>query len=233
MNDVSKYIYGALVLFVMVLAFWFSIIWVSACGFTFTCNKAPRIVVRTPIPTLIPRVGTLQSNVGLPTAASTQGAATFDRCQVVATDLIGAWVTAGHPNEDAFPFTDIHGESCEGTFAADIHPLLTENSVWAQGSIGCVSCHNADLTERSAGLDLSSYDAMLMGSQRADANAEGTDIFGDGDWQTSILHDVLVNQSLVPEGHQADTPDTPVLVYAGHRVADVEAEGTVTVTPTP
>jgi hypothetical protein len=114
----------------------------------------------------------------------------------------------------------VNGQDCEATFA-DIQPLLTDNSVWFAGSLGCTSCHNADLTDRSGGLDLSSYEAV---SQRAD-------LFGDGTWEGSLLHDILVDQGLTTQGHSPDVePRIPVL-YVGQVVTDAEAE--VTATPTP
>lgn len=54
MSDVRKVIYGTIIGFFMMLAFWLSIIYISACGFTFTCHRAAPLVNRTPIPTLIP-----------------------------------------------------------------------------------------------------------------------------------------------------------------------------------
>jgi mono/diheme cytochrome c family protein len=54
MNDVRKMIYGTLTLFLLVLAFWLSVVYISACGLTFTCRQAAAKVDRTPIPTLIP-----------------------------------------------------------------------------------------------------------------------------------------------------------------------------------
>lgn len=211
MNDVRQMIYGSLVLFFLVLVFWFSIIYVSSCGFTLSCNQADQIVVRTPVPTLIPRANTNPQPSGEVTI--------FDECQVSATDLIGAWVAAGYSEADVFPFSDVNGQPCEGTFAEDVQPLFVENSIWYEGSLGCVSCHNADQPDRNAGLDLSSYSAMTS----------GTDLFGGDDWETSLLHDVLVNRQLVPEGHSAESPGEPVFVYAGHAVSDVD----VTPTPTP
>lgn len=219
MNDVRKMIYGSLILFFITLAFWFSVIYISSCGFTLTCHQAAHIVVRTPVPTLMP-VADVKAQPG----RSMEG---FDKCLVGATDLIGAWVSAGHPETEAFPFSDVNSQPCEGTFAEDVKPLFVENSIWYQGSIGCISCHNSNFTERSAGLDLTTYDAMLMGSRRADANAQGNDIFGGDSWENSLLHDILVNQKLVPEGHSADSPGTPVFVYAGHATSAAE------VTPTP
>ena len=209
MNDVRQMIYGSLVLFFLVLAFWFSIIYVSSCGFTLSCNQADQIVIRTPVPTLIPRAHTDAQPGGEVT--------TFDQCQVVATDLIGAWVTAGHPETEVFPFSDVNGQPCEGTFAEDVQPLFVENSIWYEGSLGCVSCHNPDQPDRNAGLDLTSYEALTSGNG----------LFGGDNWETSLLHDVLVSRQLVPEGHSAESPGEPVFVYAGHAVSEAE------VTPTP
>ena len=211
MNDVRQMIYGSLVLFFLVLAFWFSVIYVSACGFTLTCNQADPLVIRTPVPTLIPRAE-VNPEPGV-------GVTEFDQCRVAATDLIGAWVSAGHPETEVFPFTDANGQPCEGTFAEDIQPLFVENSVWFPGSIGCVSCHNPEQPDRNAGLDLTSYETM----------SSGTDVFGGDNWENSLLHDFLVNRKLVPEGHSPDRPGDAVFVYAGHAVSDAE----VTPTPTP
>lgn len=222
MNDVRKMIYGTMIAFLLFLVFWFSIVYISACGFTLTCNQAEHIIVRTPIPTLIPapRAGS-QAGEGMPE---------FNKCQVAATDLIGAWVSGGSSETEIFPFSDVNGQPCEGMFAEDIQPLFRENSLWYAGSIGCVSCHNSDLSDRSAGLDLTSYEAILLGARRvADSTSAGTDILDGGAWETSILHEVLMNQKLVPEGHAKEAPGDPIFVFAGHSVS----EAAVTVTPTP
>jgi hypothetical protein len=211
MNDVRGMIYATLIGFFMVLVFWFGVIYLSSCGFTLTCNQADQIVVRTPIPTLIP-----------PSSANPQGGENvpeFNKCQVAATELIGAWVSAEHPETEVFPFTDVNGQPCEGTYTEDIQSLFVENSLWYPGAIGCVSCHNADQTDRNAGLDLTSYEAI----------SAGTNIFGGGDWETSILHEVLVNQKLVPEGHAKEEPGELIFVFAGHSIGEAE----VTPTPTP
>ena len=60
-------------------------------------------------------------------------------------------------------------------------------------------------------------------------------LFGDGSWEGSLLHEVLVNQGLTAEGHSPDVePRNPVL-YVGQVIGDGETEGTATpeVTPTP
>jgi len=194
-----------------------------------TCIQAAPLVERTPIPTLIPVKQAQQ-----PAATAVE----FNQqCKVAATDLIGAWISAGHPEKEPFPFTDLNGQSCEGTFA-DIQPLFVENSVWFPGSLGCTSCHNADLTDRSKGLDLSSYQAISLGTRRvAGSSSPGTDIFGGGDLQKSLLYQVLTKQGLTvltkngqaTQGHSPDAPPNQAIIYAGQLVA----EGNVTATPTP
>jgi hypothetical protein len=202
MNDVRKMIYGTIIGFFMVLGLWFSIIYVSSCGFTFTCHRGDLKVERTPVPTLIP---VLHSESNMMDVVS----ADFDKCYVAASDLIGAWVSADAPETEPFPFTDSNGKSCSGTFA-DIQPLFVENSTWQPDSLGCVSCHNADLTERSAGLDLSSYDAI-----------SGSDVLGTS-WETSRLHEVL-SMGSSPDGHSGDpvSAGNP-LIFAGTQDGDGE-----------
>ena len=205
-DDVRRVIYGTLIGFLSVVTAWVGFIYINACGFTFTCNRADPLVVRTPIPTLIPvEHGVSQAGP----------AAEFTRCEISATDLVGAWVSAGSSSSEVFPFMDLNGQTCEGSYAADIEPLFRENNLWSSRAIGCVSCHNADLTARSGGLDMTSVDAMLKGAGRADANATGTDIFGGGNWEGSLLYNILVNQGLVPAGHSADSPPNDVILYAG------------------
>ncbi len=220
-DDVRKLIYRTIAVFLLFLVFWIGFIYVSACGFTLTCVQAAPLVVRTPIPTLIP----VKQSETQPEAA----AAEFNKCKVTATNLIAAWVTAGHTETEPFPFTDLNGQNCEGTFA-DIQPLFVENSLWFPGSLGCTSCHNADLTDRSAGLDLSSYQAISLGTRRVQgATSPGTDIFGNGNWEKSLLYDILVNQGLTTQGHSPDAEPAQPVLYAGQVIREAE----VTPTPTP
>jgi hypothetical protein len=217
-DDVRKVIFGTVAGFLAVVVGWVGFIYLNACGFTFSCNRADLLVVRTPIPTLSP---VEHGSAQMPAAASE-----FDQCLVAANDLVGAWVSAGVPESEAFPFNALNGQVCEGTFSEDIQPLFVENSLWENRMIGCVSCHNSDLSERSGGLDLTSYDAMLLGAGRADANATGSDVFGSGNWESSSLHNVLVNQGFVATGHSPDSPPNTLVVYAG-------SVGEPTATPTP
>jgi hypothetical protein len=225
-DDTRGLIYGTIVFFLVGLVVWLGFIFVSACGFTLNCIQGAPLVVRTPIPTL----SALKHTQGQmePGAEPVD----FNKCQVGATDLLGAWVAAGHTETEAFPFTDVNGQNCEGTYE-DIQPLLRENSVWYPGSLGCTSCHNADLTDRSGGLDLSTYEAISLGSRRvAGSTSPGNDIFGDGNWEDSLLHEVLVNQGLTTLGHAPDVEPRNPILYAG-QVTSGDAEGEVTVTPTP
>ena len=226
MNDVQKVIYGTIIGFLVVVLSWLGLIYISSCGFTLNCNRADPLVVRTPVPTLIPI--SHQENQG-----GEMEPAEFNACFTSATDLIGAWVDAGSSDTEAFPFTDANGVPCEGTFADDVQHLFIENSLWYPGALGCTSCHNAELTEESGGLDLSSYQGIMAGSNRSYEGSTGTDILGEGTWQASILHDVLLEQGLTTAGHPPDVdPVPPVLLYAGQRVQET-AEGTPTATATP
>jgi len=99
MNDVRKVIYGTIIGFFLMLGLWFSIIYVSSCGFTFTCIRGDLPVERTPIPTLIPATLPVR-NVSM--------SGTVSKCQVAAVNLIGAWVSAGYPETSLFTFTDVN-----------------------------------------------------------------------------------------------------------------------------
>lgn len=206
MNDVRNVIYGTIIGFFLMLVFWFSIIYVSSCGFTFTCHRADFAVERTPIPTLIPASHSDAGDMEM-------GAMEDDKCLVNAMDLVGAWVSAGASESEVFTFTDVNDHTCEGSFA-DIQPLLVDNSVWQPGSLGCVSCHNAELSARSAELDLSSYDAITSSG-----------VLGSN-WETSSLYEYL-SMGLTPDGHSADTSAGNPLILVGAQT-EVESEATST-----
>src|SRR5262245_62010983 len=121
-DDTRRLIYGTIVAFLLFILAWLGFVYVSACSFTLTCIQANQIVERTSVPTLIP------VKFSQPQPAAT-AVALDKQCQVHAVDLIGAWISAGHPETDAFPFTDLNGQSCQGTFA-DVKPLFVENSMW-------------------------------------------------------------------------------------------------------
>lgn len=222
MNDVRQWIFGAIIGLLACIGLMLSIVYVSACGFTVTCVQASPLIIRTPVPTLIPAEHT--ADLG-----SSDNGSEFSGCLVSAQDLVGAWVAAGSPETEAFPFTDVSGDTCEGTYANDVQHLFVDNNIWYAGQLGCTSCHNAQLGERSAGLDLSSFAGITSGSNRSYEGARGTDILGDGDWESSALHDIFLVHGFVPEGHSADGPPlAPVLVYAGQQSEELAVTPTAT-----
>jgi len=235
MNDVRKVIYGTIIGFFLMLGLWFSIVYVSSCGFTFTCNRGEPPVDVTPIPTLIPATMPVQS---------TGGDTAFNKCQVAAADLIGAWVSADYPEMDKFTFTDVNGQDCEAVFRKDIQPLFTESNIWYPGSLSCSSCHYPDLATAQFNMDLSSYAGILAGSQRKNGEPQGKDILGGGDWENSVLRQMLVaengqstvNRLLMPQGRTdtAGVPDNGPLIFAGRVILDETAAVTeATTTPAP
>lgn len=230
MNDVRKTIYGTIIGFFLMLGFWFSIVYVSACGFTFTCNRGQPLVERTPIPTLIP--ATMPVQVG-------GGGASFNKCQIAAVDLIGAWVNAGVPETEKFGFTDVNGQTCEAVFSRDVQPLFTESNVWYPGSLSCTSCHHSNLAAALQNMDLSSYAGILAGSGRANGEPKGKDILGGGVWEQSLLYQMLhaengvstINRPLMPLGRSSDVPDNGPLIFAGRVVTEDTANTSSTPSP--
>lgn len=204
-DDVRKYIYTTLTIFVFGLIIWIGFLFLNACGFTLTCKQAAASVERTPIPTLLPAT--------LPAMETGNGkVVTSDQCRVAAMDLIGAWVDAGASETEAFQFTDMNGQNCESVFG-EVKPLFVEANFWVPGSLACVSCHSVDVTISPAQLDLSSYAGIIAGSRRADAESKGTDILGAGKWQGSLLYEFLsTNKADVP-GHTETVSD--LVISAG------------------
>jgi len=234
MNDVRKMIYGTIIGFFLMLGFWFSIIYISSCGFTFTCNRGDPLVDRTPIPTLIPAT--------LPVQSMGADAGAFNKCQIAAVDLIGAWVTAGVPETDKFTFTDVNGQACEAVFGRDVQPLFTESNLWYPGSLSCSSCHQPNLVLALQNMDLSSYAGILAGSGRANGEPKGKDILGGGVWEESLLYQMvyaengvsLINRPIMPLGLTADVPDKGPLIFAGRIILEETAATTeATATPSP
>jgi len=202
MNDVRKFIFGTIIGFFLMLAFWLSIVYISSCGLTFTCGRGDAVPERTPIPTLIPSSHSeIMMNANVPDGA---------KCQLSAMDLVGAWVQAGSPETDPFPFTDADGQSCKGTFSEDIQHLFVDNSLWYPGSLGCISCHNASADERNGGLDMTSLDAI---------NNSG--VLSGGNWEQSRMFEIL-SIGTSPQGHSSESIFGNPMLYAGVPVAGQE-----------
>lgn len=218
-DDVRRFIYGTVAIFVIGLLVWFSFIYVSSCGFTITCNRARVLIAGTPIPT-----------VGFAPVPAMEIADSSGKCEVSAVEVMGAWVTAGSSESDVFPFNDINGTTCDGNFNEDIRPLFVEANIWLPGSHACVTCHNIDIGKTSAAnLDLTNYQGILAGSQRASADATGTDILGGGNWEQSLLYEFTYIHPVEPPGH-GGTPNPGPVVFAGKAS---ESAPSVTPTPTP
>jgi hypothetical protein len=203
-DDVRKYIYGAITVFLVGVMSWISIVYVSACGVTLTCNRGAPHVDRTPIPTLIP--ATLPaSDVSWNSESSEPALLTHsDTCRVPAVNFIGAWAASQTPKSteaDPFYFVDEAGQNCEATFP-DVLVLLDQPNLRGADSLACTSCHSGDLTVAPAQLDLSSYAGIMTGSRREGNKPKGTDILGDGDWKASLLYDFLSNPKASVPGHE-------------------------------
>jgi hypothetical protein len=204
-DDVRKYIFTTLTVFVLGVVVWVGFLFVRSCGFSLTCNQAAATVERTPIPTLLPAT--------LPAMETGSGqVVTSDHCRVAAVDLIGAWVAAGSSETEAFQFTDVNGQNCESTFE-EVKPLFVESNLWVSGSLSCTSCHSVDMTISLAQLDLSSYAGIMAGSRRADAESKGTDILGGGKWESSLLYEFLTTSKADVPGHTTDV--SGLVIFAG------------------
>lgn len=222
-DDVKKIIYGVLLLFILTIVGYISFIYIQGCGFTLSCPQGQAYVARTPIPSLIPAT--------MPVAERNASHGTFNKCQIAAVDLIGAWVNAGYPEKDKFPFSDVKGQQCEGTFDQDVHPLFTESNLWFPGAQACASCHHPDLATAMMHMDLSSYAGIIAGADRANGEPKGTDILGGGSWDQALLHQMLyapngqtlIGRPAMPFGRPPDVPANGPLVFAGAPAAAAAA----------
>ena len=205
-DDFRKFMYTALIAFVLLLAVWISIVYISACGFTLTCRQGQPVAATTPIPTL--------AAATLPAPDFSVAAPSFARCRIAAVDLIGTWVSAGYSDTETFTFTDVDGQECQANFTDDVQPLFLESNLWYPGSLSCASCHQSDMSVASAQLDQSTYEGMLMGSRRVDG-AKGNDIFGGGVWEESLLYENLYVKKYMPLGRPPEVPAEGPIVFAG------------------
>jgi hypothetical protein len=118
-----------------------AVLYVGNCGLSTDCSQASLPgVIHTPIPTMIPAT--------LPAEGSREPTSGQVNCIVTARILLSAWVSSGYRETDPFQFSDIRGNTCQGTFA-DVQPLFTEANLWYSGSLACSQCHNADITTAS------------------------------------------------------------------------------------
>jgi mono/diheme cytochrome c family protein len=117
-DDVQKYIYRTIIVFVVGVMVWVGIIFINACGFSLSCRQAAAAVDRTPVPTLIP--ATMPAPVRyLPTSTI---APTLTTTEVAAGPQIPRPSKPGDPGEAVNLKGDV--SSGEQIFAAN-----------------CVACH--------------------------------------------------------------------------------------------
>jgi hypothetical protein len=234
-DDVQKFIYSTLIIFVFGMILWIGFLFINACSFTLTCSRGALIVERTPIPTLWP--------AALPTMKTGRGIVVVSvQCQIAAVDLIGAWVDAGSPETKSFQFTDLNGQHCETTYK-EIEALFVKANLWYSDSLSCTSCHSVDLTISPAQLDLSSYAGIMSGSRRPDPKSDlnpkpkskpkGTDILGGGKWKGSLLYEFLSTSKANIPGH--DNIASALVIFAGKLIPAQSPTPTLdsTITPMP
>jgi mono/diheme cytochrome c family protein len=208
---------------VALIIFFAGTLYIGGCSYRNNCMDGGRAQsTHTPISTLIP--ATLQANVpSIPNFSSPEN------CTVPAEMLLSAWVLAGFPESQPFQFTDINNVACEAVFA-DVEMLFSQSNLWYPGALACTSCHNEALSAAaSSQLDLSSFAGVVAGSHRSPGSASGTDILGAGDWQKSLLNQVLFVLRQMPYGVPANVvPQAGPAILAGLPVSVANATPTET-----
>jgi mono/diheme cytochrome c family protein len=187
------------------LLLFIGVIYFANCGFSTDCSQASLPgVIHTPIPTLIFAAISSQGKV-------VQVEATAP-CAVTARDLLAAWVNAGYQENLPFDFRDTTGNICQATFT-DVLPLFTEANIWYKGALACDSCHSSDSSVAAANLDMSSYTGILAGGKRTPPSGQGEDILGGGNWENSLLYQMLFVTQIMPFGHPLGgvAPDGPII----------------------
>jgi hypothetical protein len=183
-------------------------IYVANCGFSAECSQAGLpAIIHTPIPSLVPVNFTGPEKVIQPDAHAP--------CSVTGRELLSTWVNSGSSEDQPFMVMDIGGNICQVTFA-DVMPLFTQPGLWYKGALACDACHNSDISIAAANLDLSSYAGILAGGKRTPPDGKGEDILGGGNWDASLLNQMLFVNQLMPFGHPVGSaaPDGPIL-HAG------------------
>jgi mono/diheme cytochrome c family protein len=124
-DDVKKYIYRTLIIFVVGVVIWVGFIFINACGFSLTCNQGAPIVERTPIPTLFP--------------ATMPALSRFFPTPTMAPTLTAAEAAAQTPSGSS----DIARPSNPGGPGDAINLKGDATAGAAVFATNCVSCHGA------------------------------------------------------------------------------------------
>jgi hypothetical protein len=173
------------------------------------CAPTQSGIARTPIPSLIP--ATLPAPKVLPLQISYG----TGECKIPALDLISAWVKAGKPEENAFPFKASDNSSCQATYLKDVQPLFHEPNIWFPGAIACVTCHGEDVTKSPGGLSLVDYQNIVSGSRRKALTDKGNDILGDENtWEKSKLYIQILTRQM-PVGRPQTSPEKGPVINTG------------------
>jgi len=121
-DDVRKYIYGAITVFIVGVLTWVSIVYISSCGISLTCQRAAFKVDRTPIPTLYPAtMPAAQRFIPTPTTAPTLTAAEAE----AESSSIPRPSNPGGPGEAV----NLKGDAAAG---AELY------------AVNCIPCHGAE-----------------------------------------------------------------------------------------
>ena len=117
--------------------------------------------------------------------------------EIYAVDLIGAWVDAGAPEEDAFG-------DYGATFADNVVPLFTTPNLWFEGAQACAECHFANTPESYHEMSLVTYEGIRSGSDVLEDPpgesilGESEVMAGDFDWENSELKHRLRDNRMPP-----------------------------------
>jgi mono/diheme cytochrome c family protein len=205
-RDFSSCMISAMIGLPIFLLLFIIALYVGNCGFTANCSPSNLpAIIHTPIPTLIP--------ASLPNQAASTQVAVSSICTLNARDLLSTWVAAGDQEFDLFDFRDYYGNICNASFA-NVLPLFNQPNLWYPGAPACDTCHSADISAAAANLDLSSYQGILAGGKRSSPDSKGEDILGGGNWEKSLLNQVLfIYQTMPPSAPPgALTSDGPTII---------------------
>jgi mono/diheme cytochrome c family protein len=174
-DDVRKYVYGAIIAFLVVVLTWLSIVYVSACGVTFTCQRAALKVDRTSIPTLLPATMPVAQRF-LPTATMSSTLTVAE----AATQMAGSSSDIARPSNPGGP-----GDAVNLTGNADTGAELF--------AANCVPCHGAKGVGNVA--NFGSTDGTVPALNPIDPTLK------DPDYKTFATNiDLFIQHGSTPEG---------------------------------
>lgn len=216
-RDFKAWMMGVIFGLPVFLIIFIGFLYFGNCGFNNDCSQAglPPIY-HTPIPTIHPATLPVSNREEISTGSS--------KCVVSAEPLLAAWVNSNNPEIEPFIFTDNKGATCQTTFS-EVNVLFSEANLWYPGALACVSCHNSDVALASAQLDLSSYAGIIAGSKRTSPDSNGKDILGGGNWDASMLRDMLFILMQMPLGRlEGAVPAAGPVVQVGEQVEAIPTE---------